>query len=283
MIELFDDKRGEPVHRNEKFIYCESFLWSNWRASYRAKWAFGAPLLAASTAWHRIVLEAVTPWPISKHINFILAKKKIDRNSSINDKYIWLFTTICSFLLSRLSFSVIAALNSFQTTDGIDCQTHFSFLEVASEWTFEEVRTFIRHVPGSAEAHGGLQKTHLLRKEASSSTDSAFCMASFFKLLLSHQVTEFNLHQPANSCWLLKIKSRNKTSLKCVLKRRFPRKKEKKKAVNVHVKYFSVCSCMTFLWGLKDLWVWFVILHVVFIYLYFSTLTWRYNNNNSAK
>lgn len=54
---------------------------------------------------------------------------------------------------------------------------------------------------------------------------------------------------------------------------------KKKKAVNVHVKYFSVCSCMTFSWGLKDVQVRFVILYVIFIYLFFSTLTWRYNDS----
>lgn len=49
---------------------------SNFKASCRTKWASVAPPLAVSTAWHRIVLEAVTPWPIWKNRNFILTKKK---------------------------------------------------------------------------------------------------------------------------------------------------------------------------------------------------------------
>lgn len=145
----------------------------------------------------------------------------------------------------------------------------------------------VRHVPGSAEAHGGLQKTHLLRKEASSSTDStfwgAFCLSfvffRFFCLIRSETKLQCHLHQAANSCWHLKIKWRNKTSLKCIFKLMHNLRGRKEKAVNGSVKYFSVCSCMTFSWGFKDVRVWFVILYVIFIYFYISTLTWGYNNS----
>lgn len=90
---------------------------------------------------------------------------------------------------------------------------------------------------------------------------------------------KFHLHQAANSCWHLKIKWRNKTSLKCIFKLMHNLRGRKEKAVNGSVKYFSVCSCMTFSWGLKDVRVWFVILYVIFIYLYISTLTWGYNHS----